>query len=177
MIFGVGRVTGYFVLNRIEADHFSILRSHGGSVNLLVIEGGHIGTSPIFALVLNGRFKVVGVFNVEFHEPGHIGRVLTGLAGSLLKALDDLLEGVSLPVTSGDDAIAIFTGHPGAARSKGGVVDRNRRSRRRIEPGFFGPVVLPFKGDLFTTPKLAYEVNSFYQARLAFLIFRPRSCG
>src|SRR5438477_486175 len=95
----------------------------------------------------------------------------------MIRVEDDLLEGVSLPVTSSDDAIAIFTGYPGAARSEGGVVDRNRRSRRRIEPGFFGPVVLPFKGDLFTTPKLAYEVNSFYQARLAFLIFWPQSCG
>src|SRR5438045_9794147 len=109
MIFGVGRVTGYFFLNRIEAYHFSILRSHGGSVNLLVIEGGHIGTSPIFALVLNGRFKVGGVFNVEFHEPGHIGRVLSGLAGSLLKALDDPLEGVSPPVACGADAVASYT--------------------------------------------------------------------
>ena len=55
MIFGVGRVTGYFVLNRIGADHFSILRSHGGCIDLLVIEGGHISTGPIFALVLKSR--------------------------------------------------------------------------------------------------------------------------
>src|SRR5258706_16285958 len=160
MVVRVGRNTAR-LLNGVRTYRLTIFRGHGRGIDLLVKESGYIGTGPISLLILNRRLKVIGVFDVELEQFGHIGRILASLSRSIFEILQYLLVEIWLFTANSDNTISIFASHFRAARSKRRVVERNGRSGRRIEPGFFGPVVLPFKGDLFTAPQLAYEVNSF----------------